>query len=75
MLVGSCYRRNERRTRQVIEAPASLASEEMKRFAQHLESLGITIQDRDRPLIQKDNTFLSALYRLLPESRGPLVGA
>lgn len=74
VLVGSCYRTNERRTRQVIEAPASLVSGETKRFTQHLESLGISIRDRDRLLIQKDNTFLSALYRLLPESRGAVSG-
>jgi hypothetical protein len=75
VLVGSCYRTNDLDSaHHVLEAPASLRSGEMKRFSAHLESLGITIPDRDRSLIQRDSTFLSALYRLLPESRGPVSG-
>lgn len=73
VLVGSYYRRNDLRiSRGVVEAPASLRDRELQRFADHLESLGIRIPARDKSLIQKDSTFLSALYRLLPESRGPV---
>ncbi|MFE6753999.1 hypothetical protein ACFVDQ_10395 [Streptomyces sp. NPDC057684] len=76
VLVGSCYRTDDtgKATGHVVQAPASLSGAEMTRFSQHLESLGITIADRDKNLIQKDKTFLSALYRLLPESRGTVSG-
>nr|WSX49131.1 hypothetical protein OG409_09335 [Streptomyces sp. NBC_00974] len=75
VLVGSCYRTDDvKKSKNVIEAPAVLSAGEMQRFSHHLESLGITIPDRDKFLIRKDNTFLSALYRLLPESRGPVSG-
>ncbi|MFC9749818.1 P-loop NTPase [Streptomyces niveus] len=75
VLVGSCYRTDDfKKTSQVIEAPSSLSSGEMERFSHHLESLGISIPDRVKIQIQKDSTFLSALYRLLPESRGPVSG-
>ncbi|MFI6864433.1 hypothetical protein ACIBKZ_31850 [Streptomyces sp. NPDC050421] len=75
VLVGSCYRTDDpQKLNYVIEAPASLSGGEMQRFSHHLESQGITIPARDRALIQKDSTFLSALYRLLPETRGPVSG-
>lgn len=75
VLVGSCYPSSDlKKSRQVVEAPASLTGSEMRRFSLHLESLGITIPGRDKKMMQKDSTFLSALYRLLPESRGPVSG-
>ncbi|MFF4241467.1 hypothetical protein ACFYYL_36865 [Actinomadura geliboluensis] len=71
VLVGTCYfRKKENRPRNEIPAPTRLTSNELGRFERHLEGIGILIQPRDRKRILRDNTFLSALYRLLPESRG-----
>ncbi|MCD0448334.1 hypothetical protein LO762_03855 [Actinocorallia sp. API 0066] len=78
VLVGTCYFRKESgkknrkddRPKNEISAPARLTSNELDRFERHLEGLGIFIQARDRTRILRDNTFLSALYRLLPDSRG-----
>ncbi|MFI8103341.1 hypothetical protein [Streptomyces sp. NPDC086023] len=61
--------------RHIVRAPAVLEDkEEMVRFTAHLGSLGIIIPATDWSVIQKDRTFLSALYRLLPETRGPVSG-
>ncbi|MEV7413928.1 hypothetical protein [Streptomyces sp. NPDC089919] len=74
VLVGSCYRTDDRSREHLVHAPATLRQTEMRRFAGHLESLGIVIPENVRARIQQDKTFLSALYRLLPETRGQVSG-
>jgi hypothetical protein len=74
-VVGSYYRAEKPKlTQHVIEAPASLQNKEMDNFSAHLASLGVHIKERDKTRIKKDSTFLSALYRLLPEARGSVSG-
>ncbi|TDB94883.1 hypothetical protein [Actinomadura sp. 7K534] len=68
VLVGSCYFRKDL-PKPSVTAPASLRQKEMQRFERHLDGIGVQIHARDRKIL-KDNTFLSALYRLLPDSRG-----
>ncbi|MFI9011631.1 hypothetical protein ACIGNX_30785 [Actinosynnema sp. NPDC053489] len=75
VLVGSCYRADDdERAHHVVQAPAALLPQEIKRFVAHLASFGIDISQRDEEIIQKDSSFLSALYRFLPETRGTVKG-
>ena len=72
VLIGSCYRIQGARTRHnnFVEAPAQLSEAEVLRFADflggfHAELRGL-VTETD---LARDNSFLVALYRLLPPSR------
>lgn len=60
------------RGRDFIEAPATLTARELPLFAEYLASFGIRLRSDDKRAISQDNTFLSALYRLLPEAQASL---
>ncbi len=68
LVVGSTYR-SAGLPRGAIIVPGTLDAEEARRVEAWLGRYSISIAERDRPLLQRDASFLAALYRLLPESR------
>ena len=71
VLVGSCYRDKELlKSKNLIEAPVRLAPAEKAGFVEFLNrfepTLGELFKDR---IAQSDDSFLVALFRLLPASR------
>ncbi|MFG3514586.1 P-loop NTPase [Streptomyces bobili] len=58
--------------RDFIEATATLAGKELQRFINYLGHFGIRLKPGDEQAVSRDKSFLSALYRLLPEVHGPL---
>lgn len=70
VLVGSCYRvRESGNDPQFIQAPAQLSAEEFAEFVRFLSSFDPAIQKILERLSTIDDSFLAALYRLLPETR------
>lgn len=68
LVVGSTYRGAVLPTG-TIGVPGHLAAPEARGVEAWLGRFGISIAERDRPLLQQDASFLAALYRLLPDSR------
>lgn len=73
VLVGSCYRTEELQKGCFIEAPAHLSESEVSRLTTFLKSsdssLGRLLDEQSTTL---DSSYLVALYRLLPPTRGLL---
>lgn len=72
VLVGSSYRINDTtlESEKLIEAPANLNNEEKIKFKEFLENFGVVMEDEfQRALETYEDTFLVALYRLLPPTR------
>lgn len=65
LIVGSTYR-GEPTPRSVV-APAELSSDEQDRLQAWLPENGVEVES---PVRAADSSFLAALYRLLPETRG-----
>ncbi|QVM97540.1 hypothetical protein JYG36_04955 [Pseudomonas sp. SORT22] len=73
VLLGSAYRNevDERDGIKFIESPSLLTASEIPRFKNHLSSFEPTLgSSLEAFLDEGDPSFLVALYRLLPESRG-----
>src|SRR6266404_761740 len=70
LVIGSYYKLEPDPGRNFIEAPATLTASEIRRFGTFLDgfepNLSRYLEDH---LKQHDDTFLSALYRLLPVTR------
>ncbi|WSA78836.1 ATP-binding protein [Streptomyces sp. NBC_01799] len=60
------------RGRDFIEAPATLVGKELQRFIKYLADFGVRLKSGDEQVVSRDNTFLSALYRLLPDVHASL---
>jgi len=72
VLVSSSYRINETgiENKNLIEAPIKLNKNEASRFKKFIESFGIVVRKELQTAIEtRDDTFLVALYRLLPATR------
>ena len=74
VLVGSCYRTgvsNKPKDEQIyVEAPAHLSSSEVKEWTAFLNGFEPTLGKQLQKLVSlQDNSFLVALYRLLPSTR------
>lgn len=75
VLVGSSYSIRTSDKSNLIEAPGILSPNEREHFRKHLNSIEPTLSEFiDRYLPKTDETFLVALYRVLPETRA-IVGA
>jgi tetratricopeptide (TPR) repeat protein len=89
VLIGSTYLRQSDRSliapkqhqgkrwkqTELVEAPSSLSSDEIESFRSHLEELGLNLSELVGTLgVKTDETFLVALYRLLPETRSQIRG-
>jgi hypothetical protein len=78
LLIGSCYKIENRKTRSLnpnyIEAPSNLTPTEISGFKHFLEEFDSDISTRLTKELTKsvDYNFLVALYRLLPPSRSLL---
>ena len=78
VLVGSCYRENVSRIKQpgknFIEASARLSENEIEKLKEFINGFGSSLTDwlGRRVGQQYDDTFLAALYRLLPPTRGQI---
>ena len=78
VLVGSCYRENVSRIKQpgknFIEASAKLSENEIEKLKEFINgfSSSLTGWIHKRVGQQYDETFLAALYRLLPPTRGQI---
>jgi hypothetical protein len=73
IVVGSAYKldANEANQRFLINAPSNLSPAEIGRFKELIGQFEPTLSNRFEGVLQKnDTTFLVALYRLLPETRG-----
>jgi hypothetical protein len=70
LIVGSCYKLETTSGRDFIEAPATLTPGEIGRFGRFLDDFEPKLSRfLDEHLKKQDDTFLSALYRLLPPTR------
>lgn len=72
VLVGSCYRLDTKKYQgeNFIEAPAKLSQSEISSFSKFINSCDPSIGPLlKEPLRQIDDSFLVALYRLLPPTR------
>lgn len=76
VVVGSSYRLDTKPGKKSgkrfaeIEAPATLSSTEIADFSQFFDSLEPSLSQRlDEQIKKRDDTFLVALYRLLPDTR------
>lgn len=58
--------------RDFVEAPATIAGKELDRFTRYLADFGIVLKGADAAIVARDRSFLSALYRLLPDAHAPL---
>ena len=78
VLVGSCYRENVPRIKQLgknfIEASAKLSENEIEKLKDFINSFSSSLTGWiDKQIGQQyDETFLAALYRLLPPTRGQI---
>jgi hypothetical protein len=76
ILVGTCYPDqlpNTNIKNMIIEAPPNLTKEELKSFSNFLAGIDITLGSYiGNKLRAIDNSFLAALYRLMPETRSKL---
>lgn len=73
VVVGTSYRvsANEARGRRFVTAPGQLTEEERQEFLEFLRGFGEGLDDLvQRQLAMHDDSFLVALYRLLPPVRG-----
>ncbi|MFE1146484.1 hypothetical protein ACFW42_05010 [Streptomyces albidoflavus] len=61
-----------RRDKDFVEAPATIAGKELDRFVRYLADFGIVLKGADETIVARDRSFLSALYRLLPDAHAPL---
>ncbi|MFJ9877801.1 hypothetical protein ACIRVI_32760 [[Kitasatospora] papulosa] len=61
-----------RRDKDFVEAPATIAGKELDRFTRYLADFGIVLKGADEAIVARDRSFLSALYRLLPDAHAPL---
>jgi len=61
-----------RRGRDFVEAPSTIAGKELDRFIRYLADFGIILKGSDEAIVARDSSFLSALYRLLPDAHAPL---
>jgi len=73
VLVGSCYRIGQAKPN-LIEAPANLSGNETRQLKVFLNHFAPSLGDLiDRQIEERyDDTFLVALYRLLPSTRGQI---
>lgn len=71
VVVGSCYRLDPKSDQEnFVEAPASLSKSEQSNFEKFINNCDPLIgQLLKEPLRRLDDTFLVALYRLLPPTR------
>lgn len=78
VLVGSCYRESvsgiESTGKHFIEATAVLSENEIKKFKEFIDGFDSSLTGwiDQRVGRQYDETFLAALYRLLPPTRGQI---
>jgi hypothetical protein len=73
VLVGSCYRiREPHRNPRFVHAPAQLSPQEVSEFVKFLCSFDPTIEKILSRFSAIDDSFLAALYRLLPGTRSQI---
>jgi hypothetical protein len=60
------------RGRDFVEAAATLTGKELQRFVKYLADFGVRLKPGDELIVSRDNSFLSALYHLLPEVQASL---
>lgn len=71
VLVGSSYRMDANKRENFIEAPARFTQKEISDFFEYINGFNLEIGKLIESSVKEfDNTFLVALYRLLPPTRG-----
>ncbi|MEN6293567.1 MAG: hypothetical protein ABFD07_16330, partial [Methanobacterium sp.] len=71
VLVGSTYRMDKNKRENFVEAPAKFSQNEISNFFEFINSFNAKIGKLIEKSVKKfDDTFLVALYRLLPPTRG-----